>query len=143
MTSFVKWEPCSLTSQLQGLLKMQGASGWKSQSPPMIRIEWVWPGVGASYSCLPPSSPHSVLFGLTRFLLSVPLTQPHSLALPSPPFALQRSYFIAPCEEFLSGPGLHCEKGQAIKSQAWLPALWLNIDNIRRQRAERAHHVSP
>lgn len=134
MTSFVKWEPCSLPSQLQGLLKVRGASGWKSQSPPMIRMNGSGLVRGASHCCFPPSSPHSVLFGLTCCLLSVPLTQPRSLALPSPPLALQRSYFTAPCEEFLYGPGLYREKGQAIKGQAWLPALWLNIDNTRRQR---------
>lgn len=110
---------------------MQGASGWKSPEPTDDQngMGLAWCGEHRTPASLP-SSPHSVLFDLTCFLFSVPLTQPHSLALPS----LQRSYFIAPCEEFLYGPGLHCEKEQAIKGRAWLPALWLNIDNTRRQR---------
>lgn len=115
---------------------VEGArSQWVEKPEPTDdQNEWVWPGAGSISLLLP--SKLSSLCAVWPDLLP-PFCAAHTasltcLAFPTP--CLQRSYFTAPCEEFLYGPGLYREKGQAIKGQAWLPALWLNIDNTRRQR---------
>lgn len=82
---------------------------------------------GVSYSHFPTT--HSLLCAVRPGLLApFCITHTASHAWPSPPLALQRS-FIASCEGFIEVRNRHCEKEQAVKGQARLPALWLNIDN--------------
>lgn len=134
--------PAPCRANIKGCCRCREPVGGKAQSPLMIRMEWVWSGGGnilllLPYQALP--APCCLAW------LASPLCVTHtaSLALPSPPLALQRSSFIASCEEFIQGHDLHCEKEQAIKGQVWLPALWLNIDNTGDRGLERAHTYPP